>query len=305
MYEKANQIILHWDAPTERVKVAQFTVFGANAPIVATSSVTPPAFDGQWRWTDTQGRTQPMVTVFDGLMSPANPYLGRMDTTYKALALRLRDNQCMECHVPNNPDHSKRLVLLQTPMHAAGEIKRLMKSVREDKMPLDEYGVATSLDARTKAALLDEGAAFESILDLAKQWESGKPATTTTQAGRSAVAQFLPEPQPLDLAPLVGIGFAHGAAVIVGAEVVQLLVVLGELWRCTRLEHRCAKGIVQLHDGRRSRAGRPGHRATSRRCRSPARAGSAPAASAWSAARQRSRAAAAGRCRPPARSRWS
>ena len=60
-----------------------------------------------------------------------------------------------------------------------------MKSVREDKMPLDEFGVATSLDARTKAALLDEGAAFESILDLAKQWESGKPATTTTQAGRS------------------------------------------------------------------------------------------------------------------------
>ena len=34
----------------------------------------------------------------------------------------------------------KRLVLMQTPVHAAGEIKRIMRAVREDKMPLDEAG---------------------------------------------------------------------------------------------------------------------------------------------------------------------
>jgi len=34
----------------------------------------------------------------------------------------------------------RRLVLLHTPAHAAGEIARLMKVVREDRMPLDDTG---------------------------------------------------------------------------------------------------------------------------------------------------------------------
>ena len=174
MYEKANQIILHWDGATERVKVAQFTVFGSNAPVVATRSVTPPAFDGQWRWTDAQGATQPVVTMFDGLLSPANPYLSQVDASYRALALRLRDNQCFDCHVPSNPDHSKRLVLLQTPVHAASEIKRLMNSVRKDRMPRDDAGIEQPLDAHAKAALLSDGAAFERVVDLAKGWEASR-----------------------------------------------------------------------------------------------------------------------------------
>jgi hypothetical protein len=180
-YENANQLILYWDARAERVKLAQFTAFGTNPPIVATRSFKPPAFDGQWRWTDAQGNSQPMVTVFDGLMSPANPYLRQMDAAYKKLALRLRDNQCFECHVPSNPDHSKRLVLLQTPMHAAAEIKRLMESVRKDKMPRDEVGIEKALDPHDKAALLAEGAAFERVVDMARQWET----TLAVSAGRA------------------------------------------------------------------------------------------------------------------------
>ena len=174
MYERANQIILHWDGATERVKVAQFTVFGSNAPVVASRSVKPPAFDGQWRWTDAQGATQPVVTMFDGLLSPANPYLSQVDASYRALALRLRDNQCFDCHVPSNPDHSKRLVLLQTPVHAASEIKRLMNSVRKDRMPRDDAGIEQPLDAHAKAALLSDGAAFERVVDLAKGWEASR-----------------------------------------------------------------------------------------------------------------------------------
>jgi hypothetical protein len=184
MYQNANQLILYWDPKTVRVKAAQFTVFGTNAPIVATQAIAPPAFDGQWRWTDAQGRVQPVVTVFDGLMDPANPYVGQLEVAYKKLALRLRDGQCMDCHVPNNPDRSKRLVLLQTPMHAASEIKRLMKSVRQDRMPRDEAGIEAPLDAPTKAALLQEGAAFEQVLDQARQWEATRPLTASLPPGR-------------------------------------------------------------------------------------------------------------------------
>jgi len=175
MYEKANEIILWWDTKTDRVKVAQFTVFGTSPPIAVHEHVTPPAFDGQWRWTDDQGRSQPVVTVFDGLLSASNPYVGKLDGAYKDLALRLRESQCFECHVPNNPDGMKKLVLLQTPMHAASEIQRLMKAVRENKMPVDEFGAESPIDAPAKAALLKEGATFEKLLELAKMWEADKP----------------------------------------------------------------------------------------------------------------------------------
>jgi len=177
MYEKANDIILWWDPKIEKVRFAQFTVFGENPPIVASNHVVPAAFDGKWMWIDAQGRTQPAVTVFDGLLRADNPYIGKLDVAYKNLALRLRESQCFQCHVPNNPDGMKKLVLLQTPMHAAAEIKRVMKQVRDDKMPRDEFGIEQPLDAKSKAALLNEGAAFEKLLDLAKQWEATGPAT--------------------------------------------------------------------------------------------------------------------------------
>jgi hypothetical protein len=180
MYQGANEVILWWDAKLDRVKVAQFTVFGAGEPVQKNPPVTPPAFDGQWRWTDAQGKTQPAVTVFDGLLRPGNPYAVKLDAAYKDLALRLRQGQCFQCHVPNNPDKMSRLVLLQTPMHAAGEIKRVMRSVREDTMPRDEHGMEVPLDAQTKVALLEEGAKFEQLLDLAKQWEQdlSRPSRT-------------------------------------------------------------------------------------------------------------------------------
>uniref|UniRef100_UPI00355993E6 hypothetical protein n=1 Tax=Piscinibacter sp. TaxID=1903157 RepID=UPI00355993E6 len=189
MYEKANEIILWWDAKVDRVKVAQFTVFGANPPIQASEHMVRPPHDGKWRWTDAQGRSQPTVTVFDGLLHAKNPYIGKLDVAYKSLALRLRDGQCFQCHVPNNPDGMKKLVLLQTPMHAAAEIKRLMKSVREDRMPRDEFGIESPLDTHAKAALLNEGATFEKLLDQAKQWEASNAAATL-----SATAAPTPAP---------------------------------------------------------------------------------------------------------------
>ena len=76
----------------------------------------------------------------------------------------------------------KRLVLLQTPMHAAAEIKRVMKSVREDRMPRDEFGIEQPLDERSKQALLTEGAAFERLVDLARQWESGQAVAGQAKA---------------------------------------------------------------------------------------------------------------------------
>jgi hypothetical protein len=178
MYQRANEVLLWWDPAKARVKVAQFGVLGAHAPLVALDAVTPPAFDGAWMWTDDTGHTQPKVTVFDGLFKHDNPYVQPIDTAYKALASRLREGQCSECHVPSNPDHSKRLVLLQTPAHAGAEIKRLLKAVREDRMPRDETGIEQPLAAPLKAALLRDAEAFDALYDAAKRWEASRPGRT-------------------------------------------------------------------------------------------------------------------------------
>jgi len=178
IYQQANSLLFWVDPKTIAVKIAQFTERGTTPPIVKSDSVPQAGFDGKWMWTDASGRVQPQVTLFDGLFSLENPYLGKLDAAYKQLALRMRDAQCDSCHVPSNPEGIKRLVLLQTPAHAAGEIQRLMKAVREDKMPLDETGIEQPLDARLKRALLESGAAFEALVRAAKDWEAGHPAVS-------------------------------------------------------------------------------------------------------------------------------
>jgi hypothetical protein len=65
----------------------------------------------------------------------------------------------------------RRLVLLHTPAHAAGEITRLMAALREDRMPLDESGIEQPLEPALKRALLESGGAFEESVRAAKDWE--------------------------------------------------------------------------------------------------------------------------------------
>jgi hypothetical protein len=76
--------------------------------------------------------------------------------------------------VPDNPSRTSRLVLLQTPVHAASEIKRLMKAVRDNEMPLDDTLLYREIDPDTRAALLDYGAAFEDLVDAARAWDESR-----------------------------------------------------------------------------------------------------------------------------------
>ena len=174
VYQNASAVLLWIDPKTARVKAAQFTERG-GAPIVVSEPVAH-AFGGKWVWTDSAGRTQPHVTLFDGLFRADNPYLPELDKTYRSFALRMRDGQCDSCHVPDNPHGMKRLILLQTPAHAAGEIERTMRAVREDKMPLDDMGIEQPLEPKAKAALLESGAAFEAAVGAAKLWEAKRRA---------------------------------------------------------------------------------------------------------------------------------
>jgi hypothetical protein len=53
--------------------------------------------------------------------------------------------------MPHNPTSMRRLVLMHTPAHTAGEIARMMKAVREDRMPLDDTGIEQPLDRLSSA----------------------------------------------------------------------------------------------------------------------------------------------------------
>ena len=170
-YQGANSITLWIDPKSMKVRVGQFTNKATTAPIIASEPFAPPKFDGKWQWTDADGVSQPVVTLFDGLFKRENPNLAPLDVAYKDLALKLRDGQCDSCHVPNNPDKMKKLVLLQSPAHAAAEIKRLLKAVREDKMPLDEFGIEKELPHATKQALIESALRFDAALDAVRLWE--------------------------------------------------------------------------------------------------------------------------------------
>ncbi len=173
VYQATNTVLLWVDPKTAKIVIGQFTERGSGSAVVSTQPVSP-KFDGNWMWMDRDGRIQPRVTLFDGLFRQDNPYLPKLDFTYRTLALRMRDAQCENCHLPHNPFPMRRLVLMHTPAHAADEIGRLMKAVREDRMPLDETGIEQPLEPALKRALLESGSAFEALVKAAKDWEAAQ-----------------------------------------------------------------------------------------------------------------------------------
>jgi hypothetical protein len=172
-YERANELTLWIDPYTSKIVVGQFSRRDGADPRLNTVSRIPPAFDGKWMWVDSNGEPQPRPALFVGLFRADNPYLDQLQTTYKDLALAMRKGTCNTCHVPDNPEKMRRLVLFQTPAHAAAEIKRVMAVVRDNRMPLDDIGIEKELDTETKALLLRFGAAFEATVNAAYAWERG------------------------------------------------------------------------------------------------------------------------------------
>ncbi|GEP55734.1 hypothetical protein RSO01_29000 [Reyranella soli] len=171
-YQAANTLVL-WIAPQSgSIVVGQFIKDSTETPGLRTAPIARPPFDGHWMWTDASGASQPAPALFRGLFSESNPYIGGLEPAYRELANAMRRGLCNDCHVPDNPSRMKRLVLLQTPAHAASEIKRLMKAVRDNEMPVDDTLLYHEIDPDMRAALLDYGGVFEDLVDAARAWEA-------------------------------------------------------------------------------------------------------------------------------------
>lgn len=188
MYENANSFMLWLHPQSASIRAAQFTDRGKNEKLQPVASVKYDKYEGPWLWTDDKGRTQPAVTLFDGVYRADNPNLSALDRQYRDLALQMRESQCTNCHVPNNPDKMSRLVLLSTPAHAAGEVDRLIKAVREDRMPMDDFRISYALSEENKKWLLESAFAFKATVQAAQEWEKQAAKKSVAIRGLDGVA---------------------------------------------------------------------------------------------------------------------
>ena len=136
------------------------------------AAATRPAFDGKWQWTDDKGQVAPRTMLFTSVFRADNPQLPRLDDTYRAFATQIREGSCVECHNPSRSDDIMRIVLLQTPIHAAGEIDNVIKQVRNGDMPQDDTGMRKDLPAPLREAILQTAERFRDALTDARAWET-------------------------------------------------------------------------------------------------------------------------------------
>jgi hypothetical protein len=170
-YENANQLIFYVNRDSGLIDVVLRSARGSEEGLPPVRSATPPAFDGKWVWNSGAGKPQPSTGWFDGLLHQDNPHLGDVVDGYRQFATTMRNAACLSCHVPSNPAGARTLVLLQTPAHAAGEIKRVLGAVRAGKMPIEDWGDPAPLEEGLRQILLSEGQAFSDAVDQALAWE--------------------------------------------------------------------------------------------------------------------------------------
>jgi len=144
-----------------------------------------PPFVGEWMWRDDQGGAQPVVTLFSEFYSADNPHLADLDRAYRKMALAFREADCTMCHQPEGHSRMNKLVLLQTPVHAASQIDAVLVEIRSGKMPVDHYGDPLPIKASLRELLLSEGSEFKRLIDAADAWERdhNRPKARPAPAG--------------------------------------------------------------------------------------------------------------------------
>ena len=170
-YETANELNFFL-TKENRVFVVTRSPNGSEAARGPYAHVTPPAFDGHWQWNDASGHLEPRASLFSNKYSAGNPFLPALDNAYKRFAIAARNGSCLECHTPENKATMDHLVLLQTPVHASGEIDRVLKEVKNHEMPQDDLGLRKHIDPKVRNSIVQTGEVFREEIAKADRWET-------------------------------------------------------------------------------------------------------------------------------------
>jgi hypothetical protein len=130
-------------------------------------------WDGLWQW-EQDGVQMPYVSIYDYLFSKTNPYAGNVDTTYRALEARMRQNNCQACHAPDNQGNSAQLEFFVYPNQALVGRHDIIAQLTKNEMPPKDNTLklpAGIADSTERDALLRLARDFESAGDMALAWE--------------------------------------------------------------------------------------------------------------------------------------
>ena len=122
------------------------------------------------------GNTNIVLGLFDGTGADAallHDWRMRTDSRMTAdeMALTFRDANCAACHGPEGHVKMNKLVLMQTPVHAASHIDAILVEIRSGKMPVEDYGDPVPIGNRLRQRLLADGESFKHLIDAADAWE--------------------------------------------------------------------------------------------------------------------------------------
>jgi hypothetical protein len=123
-YEKSNQISLYL-SPDGKVKMV--TRHSGGSDSARPGRVQARRAAGLRRPVELDGHERPSAAPGHAVLGPLQrqqPAPAELDQRYRAFALNLRDADCESCHVPDGHKLMRKLTLLNTPLHTAGQSRR-------------------------------------------------------------------------------------------------------------------------------------------------------------------------------------
>ena len=127
-------------------------------------------WDGQWSWTNASGQQEPEVVLYKYLFSDANPHVKKLDETYRAFEVEMRQHSCNVCHSPHNANEMNPLLLLNYPNQALTLRHETLRQIKEKLMP-PPNGIQDEAELQKVVKLAE---AFAKVGDQALAYEGEK-----------------------------------------------------------------------------------------------------------------------------------
>ncbi len=128
---------------------------------------------GQWEWR-TGGELMPFAALYTYFFSKENPYVVPLEAAYRASEFKLRQQNCLVCHSPDNGSAMAQLELFSYPNQALGARHRIVEQLEKNLMPTQDpaRGYAQGMsDEADRLELLELARRFAALGDQAMQWE--------------------------------------------------------------------------------------------------------------------------------------